>query len=394
MTKRKLVDIEFTLEWKCPFAQHSDVYHVANIDLIDDELPTDFAKQIEALKIGEVFKKTLQAEDIFDEEYSNDNVVSFESNLFDSNFKGQHSPPILFRYYPSAIAAQGLNTEPKDYKPFRLISKDGDNFTADKNHPLAKYYLTLSAKKLNVSDAPENTKRRKRRKRHIGKLISARGPGMQAPFEYGEPVFFENYPFKMNNSLPQIKPHLDEKAIKEIEALHSQLLPAHSRVLDLMSNRSSYLADSYATGMMTGLGNNEDALNGNNRLDTYIEQDINDNIKFPFEDNSFDDAICTLSIEYVTNPFAIMKEVARVVEKGGKFIITFSDNGVSNAISLWGQLHPFERMQLVLEYFRLTEIFIDINTFSKRGVPRPWDDKQSHEKRLSDPVYAVWGTVK
>ena len=388
MPKHTLVDIEFSLEWKSNAATHIDIYHLNNVDLIDDKLPTGFAKEISTLKVGESYKKTFPAEDIIGEEYSSDDVISFESSLFNSNFKKQHSPPILFRYYPSAIAWQGLNTKLTDYTPFRLISKDGDDFVADKNHPLAKYYLTLTAKKiahkLNEHATPENTKKRQR---HIGKLISARGPGMQAPFEYGDPTFFKDYPFKRSNSLPLLKPHLDQIAVEQIEALYSQLLPAHSKVLDLMSNQSSYLADDFATGLLTGIGHNEEALNINQRLDTYIQQNLNENVKLPFEGNNFDDAICTVGIEYLTNPLAIMLEIARVVDKGGKFIITFSDNSVSNATTLWGQLHPFERMQLVLEYFRVTNAFTNINTFSKRGAPRPWDDKQAHEKRLSCLLY-------
>jgi len=51
-------------------------------------------------------------------------------------------------------------------------------------------------------------------------------------------------------------------------------------------------------------------------------------------------------------------------------------------------------MQLVLEYFRDSGQFEDLHTYSRRGLPRPSDDKYSKEMKMSDPVYAVWGTVK
>ena len=60
-------------------------------------------------------------------------------------------------------------------------------------------------------------------------------------------------------------------------------------------------------------------------------------------------------------------------------------------IRLWTELHPFERMGLVLEYFRQTGQFNDLATESWRGWPRPEDDKYYPQRVLADPVYAVWG---
>jgi len=47
-------------------------------------------------------------------------------------------------------------------------------------------------------------------------------------------------------------------------------------------------------------------------------------------------------------------------------------------------------MGLVLEYFQKTGKFKNLETYSVRGLPRPWDDKYFPEKRYSDPIYAVW----
>ena len=90
-----------------------------------------------------------------------------------------------------------------------------------------------------------------------------------------------------------------------------------------------------------------------------------------------------------------MKEVARVVNNGGNFIVTFTDKvSLENDIKLWGQLHPFERIQLVIEYFRESHLFTDIKTFSMRGALRANDEQESDNKKNSDPVYAVSGKVK
>lgn len=392
MSDRKLTSIDFKLEWKSAFATHTDNYFIAKVDLNSDKLPGDLAKELIDLKVGESCSHTYPAIAILEEDYSNDNVIHFDSSLFNQNFKGQNSPPILYRFYPSAIAFEGLKTDPKNYTPFRIISINDENIVADTNHPLAQYYLTLTALKSEEYDYPElNDKRRK----NIGKLITSRGPGMQAPFEYGDSVFFNTYPFEAKNKQISPKTNIDSTASEQIKQLYSNLLPKYSKVLELNSDEDSFLSEDLKTGFLAGVGTNETNLSANSRLDTYQVQNLNENTVLSFVDNSFDHAICTLSIETLTNPIAILKEVARIVASGGKLIITFTDNApASHAILLWGQLHPFERVQLVVEYLRLTGLFTDLNTHTQRGYPRTAEDKKLSDKPISDSVFAIWANVK
>ena len=55
------------------------------------------------------------------------------------------------------------------------------------------------------------------------------------------------------------------------------------------------------------------------------------------------------------------------------------------------ELHPFERMGLVLAYFRQAGGFTGLGTASAHYFPRPADDPHAHERIYSDPVFAVWG---
>lgn len=392
MTDHKLADIAFTLKWKSTAATHTDTYFVAKVNLSQDQLPVDLANTLIDLKVGENYSQTYPAKEVLGSDYSSDKVIHFKPDLFDQNFKGQYSPPILYRFYPSAIASEGLKTEVNDYTPFRIISKNEDNIVADKNHPLAKYYLTLTAVKIKEHDYPADADKRVK---NIGKLISSRGPGMQAPFEYGDSVFFYNYPFENSNNQAPSKAQVDTNAAKQIVDLYSEQLPKFSKVLDLISDDQSFLDQTYKTGLLAGIGANETALTANNRLDTFQVQNLNKNTVLPFEDNNFDDAICTLAIETLIDPKAIMIEIARVVNSGGQFIVTFTDNGSStDPISLWGQLHPFEKIQLVLEYFRQSGLFTELNTYSSKGALRSAEDKEISGKSLSDPIFAVWGKVK
>ena len=84
--------------------------------------------------------------------------------------------------------------------------------------------------------------------------------------------------------------------------------------------------------------------------------------------------------------------MSRVLKPGGHLVVTFSNRWFpTKAIRLWTELHEFERMGLVLEYFMQTRAFEDLHTYSMRGLPRPHDDKYFPEFVYSDPLYAVWG---
>ena len=111
-----------------------------------------------------------------------------------------------------------------------------------------------------------------------------------------------------------------------------------------------------------------------------------------FESNSFDAVVCTVSIEYLIDPLAVSAEVSRVLRPDGYFIVTFSNRWFpTKAIKIWKELHEFERMGMVLEYFIRSGGFKDLQTYSIRGLPRPHDDKYFPDLWYSDPVYAVWG---
>ena len=166
------------------------------------------------------------------------------------------------------------------------------------------------------------------------------------------------------------------------------------QVLDLMSSWISHLPEDTGAIRLTGLGMNAEELAQNPRLDERIVHDLNATPVLPFPDNRFDVAMCSVSIEYLVQPVAVLRELGRVLKPGGAAIITFSDRWFpTKAIALWTELHPFERMGLVLEYFRQAGGFRARHSESLRGLPRPPDDKYAGQLAHSDPVFAVWGRV-
>jgi SAM-dependent methyltransferase len=191
---------------------------------------------------------------------------------------------------------------------------------------------------------------------------------------------------------PRLIQHLDNTAISMVKNTYDRFLGDGMQVLDLMSSWQSHIPERHRLERVVGLGLNQSELKHNSQLDQYVIHDLNSDSKLPFETDTFDVVLCTVSVEYLIDPLAVFNEVARVLKPGGYFVVTFSNRWFpTKAIQIWTELNEFERMGLVLEYFLQTEQFEDLHTYSMRGLPRPHDDKYFPEFVFADPLYAVWG---
>jgi SAM-dependent methyltransferase len=177
-----------------------------------------------------------------------------------------------------------------------------------------------------------------------------------------------------------------------VRSTYGRFLTDGMQVLDLMSSWQSHIPANLHLDQLVGLGLNEDELKANSQLSDFQIHDLNADPALPFESNTFDAVVNTVSVEYLTDPLAVFKEVSRILRPDGFFIVTFSNRWFpTKALKIWPRLHEFERMGMVLEYFLRVGEFKDLQTYSIRGLPRPHDDKYFPELLYSDPVYAVWG---
>jgi SAM-dependent methyltransferase len=239
----------------------------------------------------------------------------------------------------------------------------------------------------------------------IGELVTVDGPGMQLPpliLPNSEKAWF-HYPFNLDNTVedcqfytsPRMVHHLDRTAREEVCKFHSRILSPGTVILDLMSSHESHLAPEFNESKVTGLGLNKAELAANEMLSERLIHDLNMYSRLPFDDNSFDAVICTVSIEYLTQPYEIMEQIARVLKPGGHCAITVSDRWFpGKQISPWQHLHPFERQGMLLGFFLRKGLFENLQTESVRGKPRPTDDKHFPTTQLSDPLFFIWGTTK
>jgi len=288
---------------------------------------------------------------------------------------------------------------PQNLQPFRCLTVENGHMEIDIDHPLARYPLSLS-----MTIGQMTAKEIERGGSSIDWVgLLAEGPGMQARWDGNPTDFFSGNPFARRDEAedsrfydtPRLVHHLDETARDIVNDLHKRFVKDGMRVLDLMSSWFSHLPREVKPAQVSGLGMNKTELEHNPLLTDVRIHDLNIDPVLPYASEDFDVVVCTVSIEYLTRPAAVFSDVARVLKRGGVFVVSFSNRWFPpKTIHIWEQLHEFERMGLVIEYFLRSGAFDNLGTYSMRGLPRPKNDKYAGELIFSDPVYAVWGHRK
>jgi FKBP-type peptidyl-prolyl cis-trans isomerase 2 len=391
------VDVEFALSWRSAEAVHTDVYAAFNLNLWRDWMPPEIESLLLDKPRGQTGNLKL-ARGTLVEEGSPRDVLDIPLARFNKRHrKNLVVEPRAGRFYPKGYIAGVRDIYSEDFTPFRVGTVNGGTLTVDLGHPLAGHEVTLGA---NILDIRQATSERGGRAQDVQQLIAGNGPGMQARWRSQPTDFFADEPFARGDadddavfySRPRFVNHLDSTALKQVRRHYARLIPRGARVLDLMSSMNSHLDPGLELSSVVGLGMNADELAANERLNQRVVHDLNREPRLPFADADFDAVICTVSVEYLVHPFEVFREVARALRPGGKFVVTFSNRWFPpKAVSIWTDLHPFERMGLVLEYFLESSRFKNLGTFSLTGLPRPADDKYASQMQWSDPIYSVWG---
>lgn len=137
---------------------------------------------------------------------------------------------------------------------------------------------------------------------------------------------------------PRFVEHVDENAVQLMtDFISTRAVKSGDSVLDLCSSWTSHLDRNRVTvKRMAGLGMNEKELAANPALTDWTVSDLNVSPKLPFEDASFSVVLCQLSIDYLTRPIEVLKEVGRVLKPGGRVHIIFSNRlFIQKAVALW-----------------------------------------------------------
>jgi len=174
---------------------------------------------------------------------------------------------------------------------------------------------------------------------------------------------------------PRLVTHIDEAACAALVEFYARLLPEGGDILDLMSACVSHLPVEVDYHGVTGLGMNEVELMTNPQLTSAVIADLNENPVLPFSDAAFDGCVISVSIQYLIQPTAIFREIARVLRPGAPCAVTFSNRMFpTKAIAVWRALGDEDHARLVGYYF--TEaggfeepVFDDISPFPGETNP-------------------------
>lgn len=176
---------------------------------------------------------------------------------------------------------------------------------------------------------------------------------------------------------PRFVAHIDDAAIAALSAHYAETLTPEDRILDLMSSWISHLPDGYKPAKAVGLGMNADELARNPALDEWVVQDLNQNPQLPWPDASFDAALIAVSVQYLQRPLEVFAEIARILEPGGRCIVSFSNRCFpTKAVALWQALGDHDHVQLVGAYFHHSGAF----------GPAEWFERKQPG---ADPLYIV-----
>jgi len=188
--------------------------------------------------------------------------------------------------------------------------------------------------------------------------------------ESADPLFYD---------MPRLVVHIDEQAVAAVAAYLGEVLPAGAVVLDLMSSWRSHLPEDHAISTLVGLGMNAVELQENPQLDERVVHDLNADPALPLPSGRFGAAVVTVSIQYMTRPMEVFREVRRVLADGGTFHVIFSDRMFpTKAVAVWHSLpDPRRRAELIAAYFDEAGGF---------DAPQFVDRSPSAQ---SDPVYVV-----
>lgn len=199
---------------------------------------------------------------------------------------------------------------------------------------------------------------------------------------------------KIFYSEPRFVEHVDQQAVDSITSyISNKLLKSGDSVLDLCTSWTSHISPTKQKELkrVAGLGMNAKEMESNPALTEWIVQDLNeknkDNVKLPYNNESFDVVLCQLSIDYLIHPLEVMKEVSRVLKPGGQVAIIISNRlFITKAVGLWTGSDDIEHVYTVGSYLHYGGNFSNIMA----------EDLSTRKKKngmiVGDPLYVITAT--
>jgi SAM-dependent methyltransferase len=168
-------------------------------------------------------------------------------------------------------------------------------------------------------------------------------------------------------TVPRLVYHIDEPAVASLTQYYRNNIAKGSDILDICSSWVSHYPLEFPStmGKICASGMNGLELQFNDQLTGgYKAKDLNNDPTLPYEDNSFDVVTCVVSIDYLVEPVKVLKEVHRVLRKGGKVILSQSNRCFpSKAIAMWLKMNDRQHLELINGYLQYAGGYKDVQAF-------------------------------
>src|ERR1700737_1163067 len=152
---------------------------------------------------------------------------------------------------------------------------------------------------------------------------------------------------------PRLVCHIDDGAIAALTGFYRTILPPGGVLLDLMSSWVSHLPPEIDYGQIIGHGMNATELAANPRLSRWFVQDLNRVTCLPLGAARGAAAKICVLIQYLQQPVAMLREVARVLRAGAPLVVSFSNRCFwTKAVAIWRGLDDDGHAHLVELYLR------------------------------------------
>jgi SAM-dependent methyltransferase len=178
--------------------------------------------------------------------------------------------------------------------------------------------------------------------------------------------------------MPRFVTHIDASAIAAVTGLYRRFFPARGAILDLMSSWVSHLPPDVEYRRVAGIGMNAQELAENPFLDEFHVQNLNLDPLLPFGDGEFDGAAICVSVQYLTRPVEVFRDIGRVLRPSAPLVITFSNRCFeTKATACWRMLDDDGHIELLAHFLDEAGKFRDVSCCDARLM------------RDGDPLYGM-----
>ena len=185
------------------------------------------------------------------------------------------------------------------------------------------------------------------------------------------------------SSLTRLVNHIDDGAIGALTEHYSRTFtPGGGKALDICSSWVSHYPTHHGLSRVDITGMNGPEMDKNPVAAHSIVKDLNVEPVLPYPDRSFDFVTCVVSIDYLSNPMAVFREVNRVLKPGGMFINSFSNRCFpSKVTAVWSNTSDLQHVWIVGSFYQYSG-FEQIEMLDLKSEERPAGN---------DPMYVVQG---